>query len=220
MCSEQRTGTWDASAQPRGEGPSSRQVLLTPLGPRAGLEGGPRALPHQLTRLAPQTYDIQGSLQKDSQVTVSIVLENQSSSFLKSMELNVLDSLNTKLARPEGSSVHDGVPVPFQLPPGEPATGVPGTSVFSSHSLPWSQGAHSARGGRAPPRPSPHRFSGPACRLALARHLQRSPVRVHHSEHRHGPEAQGDPVFHCQGAWGLQDPSANSSTPRTQGPVS
>ncbi|XP_015420152.1 PREDICTED: AP-3 complex subunit delta-1 [Myotis davidii] len=64
------------------------------------------------------TYDIQGSLQKDSQVTVFIVLENQSSSFLKSMELNVLDSLNTKLARPEGSSVHDGVPVPFQLPPG------------------------------------------------------------------------------------------------------
>lgn len=64
------------------------------------------------------TYDIQGSLQKDSQVTVFIVLENLSSSFLKSMELNVLDSLNTKMARPEGSSVHDGVPVPFQLPPG------------------------------------------------------------------------------------------------------
>ncbi|XP_025716913.1 AP-3 complex subunit delta-1 isoform X1 [Callorhinus ursinus] len=64
------------------------------------------------------TYDIQGSLQKDSQVTVSVVLENQSRSFLKNMELNVLDSLNTKLARPEGSSVHDGVPVPFQLPPG------------------------------------------------------------------------------------------------------
>uniref|UniRef100_A0A8C0KZY7 AP-3 complex subunit delta n=1 Tax=Canis lupus dingo TaxID=286419 RepID=A0A8C0KZY7_CANLU len=70
--------------------------------------------------LALQTYDIQGSLQKDSQVTVSVVLENQSSSFLKNMELNVLDSLNTKLARPEGSSVHDGVPVPFQLPPGVP----------------------------------------------------------------------------------------------------
>uniref|UniRef100_A0ABI8ASX2 AP-3 complex subunit delta domain-containing protein n=1 Tax=Felis catus TaxID=9685 RepID=A0ABI8ASX2_FELCA len=64
------------------------------------------------------TYDIQGSLQKDSQVTVSIVLDNQSSSFLKGMEFNVLDSLNTRLARPEGSSVHDGVPVPFQLPPG------------------------------------------------------------------------------------------------------
>uniref|UniRef100_A0A452TKZ5 AP-3 complex subunit delta-1 n=1 Tax=Ursus maritimus TaxID=29073 RepID=A0A452TKZ5_URSMA len=78
-------------------------------------------LPVRGTSLAshgPETYDIQGSLQKDSQVTVSVVLENQSSSFLKSMELNVLDSLNTKLARPEGSSVHDGVPVPFQLPPG------------------------------------------------------------------------------------------------------
>uniref|UniRef100_A0A8C2VLW6 AP-3 complex subunit delta-1 n=1 Tax=Chinchilla lanigera TaxID=34839 RepID=A0A8C2VLW6_CHILA len=64
------------------------------------------------------TYDVQASLQKDSQVTVSVILENQSSSFLKNMELNVLDSLNTKMARPEGSSVHDGVPVPFQLPPG------------------------------------------------------------------------------------------------------
>ncbi|XP_038187110.1 AP-3 complex subunit delta-1 isoform X2 [Arvicola amphibius] len=63
------------------------------------------------------TYDIQASLQKDSQVTVSVILENQSNSFLKNMELNVLDSLNTKMARPEGSSVHDGVPVPFQLPP-------------------------------------------------------------------------------------------------------
>lgn len=70
-----------------------------------------------------QTYDIQASLQKDSQVTVSVILENQSSSFLKNMELNVLDSLNTKMARPEGSSVHDGVPVPFQLPPGELARG-------------------------------------------------------------------------------------------------
>uniref|UniRef100_A0A8C5ZU93 AP-3 complex subunit delta-1 n=1 Tax=Marmota marmota marmota TaxID=9994 RepID=A0A8C5ZU93_MARMA len=64
------------------------------------------------------TYDVQASLQKDSQVTVSVILENQSSSFLQHMELSVLDSLNTKMARPEGSSVHDGVPVPFQLPPG------------------------------------------------------------------------------------------------------
>uniref|UniRef100_A0A8C4MXD4 Adaptor related protein complex 3 subunit delta 1 n=1 Tax=Equus asinus asinus TaxID=83772 RepID=A0A8C4MXD4_EQUAS len=76
-------------------------------------------LPRPLTRpCSVQTYEVQGSLQEDSRVTVSIVLENQSSSFLKNMELNVLDSLNTKLARPEGSSVHDGVPVPFQLPPG------------------------------------------------------------------------------------------------------
>ncbi|XP_012584930.1 PREDICTED: AP-3 complex subunit delta-1 isoform X2 [Condylura cristata] len=64
------------------------------------------------------TYDVQGSLQKDSQVTVSVVLENRSDSFLRNMELSVLDSLNAKLARPEGASVHDGIPVPFQLPPG------------------------------------------------------------------------------------------------------
>ncbi|XP_066491121.1 AP-3 complex subunit delta-1 isoform X4 [Tiliqua scincoides] len=64
------------------------------------------------------TYDIQGNLQNDSQVTVSVIFENKSSSFLKSMELNVLDSLNTKMLRPEGSSIHDGIPVPFQLPPG------------------------------------------------------------------------------------------------------
>lgn len=64
------------------------------------------------------TYDIQGDLQKESQVTVSVIFENQSSRFLKSMELNVLDSLNTKMFRPEGASVHDGIPVPFQLPPG------------------------------------------------------------------------------------------------------
>uniref|UniRef100_A0A669QBF4 AP-3 complex subunit delta-1 n=1 Tax=Phasianus colchicus TaxID=9054 RepID=A0A669QBF4_PHACC len=61
---------------------------------------------------------ISGNLQNDSQVTVSVIFENKSTSFLKSMELNVLDSLNTKMLRPEGSSVHDGIPVPFQLPPG------------------------------------------------------------------------------------------------------
>ncbi|KAM8940067.1 AP-3 complex subunit delta-1 isoform 2-T2 [Pelodytes ibericus] len=63
-------------------------------------------------------YDIQGDLQKESQVTVSIILENQSQRFLKNMEINVLDSLNTKMFRPEGATVHDGIPIPFQLPPG------------------------------------------------------------------------------------------------------
>uniref|UniRef100_A0A8C5PG28 AP-3 complex subunit delta n=1 Tax=Leptobrachium leishanense TaxID=445787 RepID=A0A8C5PG28_9ANUR len=38
--------------------------------------------------------------------------------FLKNMEINVIDSLNTKMLRPEGATVHDGIPVPFQLPPG------------------------------------------------------------------------------------------------------
>uniref|UniRef100_A0A2K5DIU2 AP-3 complex subunit delta-1 n=1 Tax=Aotus nancymaae TaxID=37293 RepID=A0A2K5DIU2_AOTNA len=66
----------------------------------------------------PHTCDVRGSLQEDSQVTVAIVLENRSSSVLKGMELSVLDSLNARMTRPQGSSVHDGVPVPFQLPPG------------------------------------------------------------------------------------------------------
>ncbi|XP_069784837.1 AP-3 complex subunit delta-1 isoform X1 [Narcine bancroftii] len=64
------------------------------------------------------TYDIQGNLQDGSQVIVSVIFENLSNGYLKSMDFNVLDSLNTKLIRPEGSSIHDGLSVPFQLPPG------------------------------------------------------------------------------------------------------
>ncbi|XP_049572777.1 AP-3 complex subunit delta-1 isoform X3 [Syngnathus scovelli] len=63
-------------------------------------------------------YDIQGNLQDGSQVVVSIIFENKCDSFLKSMEFNVLDSLNSKLQRPEGAGAHDGLTVPFQLPPG------------------------------------------------------------------------------------------------------
>ncbi|XP_041086520.1 AP-3 complex subunit delta-1 isoform X2 [Polyodon spathula] len=62
--------------------------------------------------------DIQGNLQDGSQVVVSIIFENKGSSFLKSMEFNVMDSLNAKLVRPDGASMHDGIAVPFQLPPG------------------------------------------------------------------------------------------------------
>uniref|UniRef100_A0A667YHU7 AP-3 complex subunit delta-1 n=1 Tax=Myripristis murdjan TaxID=586833 RepID=A0A667YHU7_9TELE len=62
--------------------------------------------------------DIQGNLQDGSQVVVSVIFENKCNSFLKSMEFNVLDSLNSKLQRPEGAGPHDGLTVPFQLPPG------------------------------------------------------------------------------------------------------
>ncbi|MBN3288451.1 AP3D1 protein, partial [Polyodon spathula] len=65
-----------------------------------------------------QVCDIQGNLQDGSQVVVSIIFENKGSSFLKSMEFNVMDSLNAKLVRPDGASMHDGIAVPFQLPPG------------------------------------------------------------------------------------------------------
>lgn len=66
-----------------------------------------------------KVYDIQGNLQDGSQVVVSVIFENKCDSFLKSMEFNVLDSLNSKLQRPEDSGPHDGLVVPFQLPPGQ-----------------------------------------------------------------------------------------------------
>uniref|UniRef100_A0A8C7SDR5 Adaptor related protein complex 3 subunit delta 1 n=1 Tax=Oncorhynchus mykiss TaxID=8022 RepID=A0A8C7SDR5_ONCMY len=70
--------------------------------------------------LAPhlQVCDIQGNLQDGSQVVVSVIFENKCDSFIKSMEFNVLDSLNSKLQRPDGAGPHDGLIVPFQLPPG------------------------------------------------------------------------------------------------------
>uniref|UniRef100_A0A8C4DI42 AP-3 complex subunit delta n=1 Tax=Dicentrarchus labrax TaxID=13489 RepID=A0A8C4DI42_DICLA len=68
--------------------------------------------------ISAKVYDIQGNLQDGSQVVVSVIFENKCDSFLKSMEFNVLDSLNSKLQRPEGSGPHDGLTVPFQLPPG------------------------------------------------------------------------------------------------------
>ncbi|TRZ02843.1 hypothetical protein DNTS_026717, partial [Danionella cerebrum] len=63
-------------------------------------------------------YDIQGNHQDESKVIVSVIFENKCDSFLKSMEFNVLDSLNSKLQRPDGAGPHDGLTVPFQLPPG------------------------------------------------------------------------------------------------------
>ncbi|XP_026091857.1 AP-3 complex subunit delta-1-like isoform X3 [Carassius auratus] len=67
---------------------------------------------------ADQVYDIQGNHQDESKVVVSVIFENKSDSFLKSMEFNVMDSLNSKLQRPEGAGPHDSLTVPFQLPPG------------------------------------------------------------------------------------------------------
>nr|XP_009294543.1 AP-3 complex subunit delta-1 isoform X6 [Danio rerio] len=67
---------------------------------------------------ADQVCDIQGNHQDESKVVVSVIFENKSDSFLKSMEFNVLDSLNSKLQRPDGAGPHDGLTVPFQLPPG------------------------------------------------------------------------------------------------------
>uniref|UniRef100_A0A8C3G1N7 AP-3 complex subunit delta-1 n=1 Tax=Cyclopterus lumpus TaxID=8103 RepID=A0A8C3G1N7_CYCLU len=74
--------------------------------------------------------DIQGNLQDGSQVVVSVIFENKCDNFLKTMEFNVLDSLNSKLQRPEGSGPHDGLSVPFQLPPETRSSGTLRLSVF------------------------------------------------------------------------------------------
>ncbi|XP_071005361.1 AP-3 complex subunit delta-1-like isoform X6 [Oncorhynchus clarkii lewisi] len=62
--------------------------------------------------------DIQGNLHDGSQVVVSVIFENKCDSFIKSMEFNVMDSLNSKLQRPERAGPHDSLTVPFHLPPG------------------------------------------------------------------------------------------------------
>ncbi|XP_071261939.1 AP-3 complex subunit delta-1-like isoform X4 [Salvelinus alpinus] len=67
---------------------------------------------------ADEVCDIQGNLHDGSQVVVSVIFENKCDSFIKSMEFNVMDSLNSKLQRPEGAGPHDSLTVPFQLPPG------------------------------------------------------------------------------------------------------
>ncbi|XP_052336451.1 AP-3 complex subunit delta-1-like isoform X3 [Oncorhynchus keta] len=67
---------------------------------------------------ADEVCDIQGNLQDGSQVVVSVIFENKCDSFIKSMEFNVMDSLNSKLQRPEGAGPHDSLTVPFHLPPG------------------------------------------------------------------------------------------------------
>lgn len=52
-----------------------------------------------------------------NQVVVSIIFSNLTDRHIKSMEFNVLDSLNTQLIRPIGCSSRDSVPVPFHLLP-------------------------------------------------------------------------------------------------------
>uniref|UniRef100_F6T2R5 AP-3 complex subunit delta domain-containing protein n=1 Tax=Ciona intestinalis TaxID=7719 RepID=F6T2R5_CIOIN len=54
---------------------------------------------------------------QEKKITVSCVFSNLSSSFIKTIEFNVLDTLNTRLIRDGGSSSHDAVRIPFSLPP-------------------------------------------------------------------------------------------------------
>ncbi|XP_077981677.1 AP-3 complex subunit delta-1-like isoform X2 [Glandiceps talaboti] len=63
-------------------------------------------------------YETRVSSTQSNQVIVSVIFSNLSDKHLKSLDFNVLDSLNTKLVREIGADPHDGIKVPFQLPPG------------------------------------------------------------------------------------------------------
>nr|XP_006815142.1 PREDICTED: AP-3 complex subunit delta-1-like [Saccoglossus kowalevskii] len=63
------------------------------------------------------TYETRVSPTQPQQVIVSVIFSNLSDKHLKSLDFNVMDSLNTKLTREHGATPHDGVKVPFQLPP-------------------------------------------------------------------------------------------------------
>lgn len=62
------------------------------------------------------TYEVRTLPMVRDQVVVSVIFTNQSPFQLKEMELNILDTLNTKMLR--GVGPHEGVRVPFQLPKG------------------------------------------------------------------------------------------------------
>ncbi|KAK2569969.1 AP-3 complex subunit delta-1 [Acropora cervicornis] len=64
-----------------------------------------------------QMYETRVTTRHRNQVVVSVIFSNLTDRHIKSMEFNVLDSLNTQLIRPIGYSSRDSVPVPFHLLP-------------------------------------------------------------------------------------------------------
>ncbi|KAH9366489.1 hypothetical protein HPB48_020876 [Haemaphysalis longicornis] len=77
-------------------------------------------------------YEVRTLPMVRNQVLVSVIFTNQSPFQLKEMELNILDTLNTKMLRGVGASPHDGIKVPFQLPTG---TANEGQFAFSVESI-------------------------------------------------------------------------------------
>lgn len=64
------------------------------------------------------TYETRVNPQRTDQIILSVVFTNLTLYEIKSLEFNVMDTLNTKLERGMGQSVHDAVQVPFVLPAG------------------------------------------------------------------------------------------------------
>ncbi|XP_060581566.1 AP-3 complex subunit delta-1-like [Ruditapes philippinarum] len=64
------------------------------------------------------TCETRVSPQRTDQIVLSVVFTNLTSDHIKSLEFNVMDTLNTKLIRGIGQNTHDAVQVPFVLPAG------------------------------------------------------------------------------------------------------
>ncbi|KAL3244991.1 hypothetical protein MRX96_018389 [Rhipicephalus microplus] len=81
------------------------------------------------------TYEVRTLPMVRDQVLVSVIFTNLSLYQLKEMELNILDTLNTKMLR-RAASPHEGISVPFQLPKG---TANEGQFAFTVDSVSMSQ---------------------------------------------------------------------------------
>ncbi|EFO25936.1 hypothetical protein LOAG_02545 [Loa loa] len=64
------------------------------------------------------TYETRVSADDGNQIAVGIVFSNKGHSTLRNLEMNVLDTINTRLLREEGKSSLAGIPLSFQLPAG------------------------------------------------------------------------------------------------------
>ncbi|XP_046843480.1 AP-3 complex subunit delta-1-like isoform X1 [Xenia sp. Carnegie-2017] len=63
-------------------------------------------------------YDIKPNPQVTGQIVAMIIFSNRTQMQIKNLEMNIMDTLNTKLIRPMNHTSHDAVKVPFQLPAG------------------------------------------------------------------------------------------------------
>ncbi|VDM19702.1 unnamed protein product [Wuchereria bancrofti] len=64
------------------------------------------------------TYETRVSTDDANQIAIGIVFSNKGCSTLRNLEMNVLDTINTRLLREEGKSSLAAIPLSFQLPAG------------------------------------------------------------------------------------------------------
>lgn len=62
-------------------------------------------------------YETRATVSHVNRIVISVIFTNLTTQHIKQLEFNVMDSLNTKLLREPGTSMHDAVQVPFVLLP-------------------------------------------------------------------------------------------------------